>query len=56
MLHYKLLARGIPSRLRGGKEVTRELMQVIDQALDHLEMAIREPSLGSWARHKRRLM
>jgi hypothetical protein len=48
MLHYKLLARGIPSHLKGGKEVTRELMHIINQAMDNMEMAIREPSLGSW--------
>ena len=45
MLHYKLLARGIPSHLKGGKEVTKELMHVIDQAMEHMEMT-REPSLG----------
>jgi hypothetical protein len=48
MLLYKLLARGIPSHLKGGKEVTRELMHIINQAMDNMEMAIREPSLGSW--------
>jgi hypothetical protein len=48
MLHYKLLARGIPSHLKGGKEVTRELVHIINQAMDNMEMAIREPSLGSW--------
>lgn len=28
MLHYKLLARGIPSKLKGGREVTKDAERV----------------------------
>ena len=28
MLHYKLLARGVPSRLKGGREVAEDLQWV----------------------------